>query len=192
MKNLLLSILFLPSLLLASPTATFWSDSYDAGDGICRCDSSYDHGINNTQWETPCGTKSVPEICNLIQQKYGNGPNGNRTYYNTVQCGHPPLNNVADETDCPGIPNNTSGTWSGPRCNESGSLWPLAGICETDAGLSCSESAFGSFASLCVALGDQAQPDQIADWLKVLLALGMLGVLFGGGAAVIELERKIS
>lgn len=127
--------------LEASPVPTFWSDSYDAGDGICRCDSTYDHGINTTVVETPCGDKTVPQVCNLILEKYGTGP-GSRTYYNTVQCGHQPYNNVADETECPGIPQVTTGTWSGPRCQETGSLWPLEGICEVDTDMSCSESSW--------------------------------------------------
>ena len=114
-----ITLLFLTGPAFSSPTPTFWSDSYDPGDGICRCDSSYDHGINTTMVNTPCGQKSVPEVCALITEKYGVGPVGNRTYYNTVQCGHQPYNNVVDETLCPGIPQNTS-NWTGPRCQETG------------------------------------------------------------------------
>lgn len=144
MKYLLL--LFFSVQVYASPTPTFWSDSYDAGDGICRCDSTYDHGISQTVVDTPCGQKTVPQVCQLINEKYGAGPTGNRTYYNTVQCGHTPYNNVADETLCPGIPENTS-NWTGPRCNETGAKWPLSGICETEA-IDCGSS---SWAFSCVA-----------------------------------------
>lgn len=142
MKITAIILLALSNSALASPVPTFWSDSYDAGDGICRCDSTYDHGIATTMVQTPCGNKTVPEICDLIEEKYGAGPVGNRIYFNSIQCGYPPYNNVADETDCPGIPANTTGTWSGPRCQETGSKWPLDGICESEPVIDCGSSSW--------------------------------------------------
>lgn len=164
----------------ASSNPTFWSDSYDAGDGICRCDSSYDHGINNTTVQTPCGDKKVPEVCDLIMEKYGAGPTGNRTYYNTVQCGWPPLNNVADETDCPGIPANTSGTWSGPRCNEKGSRWPLDGIC--DDGLDCGSSSWGGALAFCAV--DLEQANQWWQDILLWMFLFLIGAIATGFAFI--------
>jgi hypothetical protein len=136
-------LLFLSAPLFASSIPTIWSDSYDAGDGICRCDSSYDHGISTTAVDTPCGQKSVPEICAAIIEKYGTGPSLGRTYYNTVHCGRPPLNDQPDELVCPGIP-NSSQDYSGPRCNEVGAAWPLEGICETSGSVDCSASTWGA------------------------------------------------
>ena len=171
MKIIALTLLFAGFSVFASPTPTFWSDSYDAGDGICRCDSSYDHGINTTMVNTPCGQKSVPEVCALITEKYGVGPVGNRTYYNTVQCGHQPYNNVVDETLCPGIPQNTS-NWTGPRCQETGSQWPLQGICESN--LNCGNSSWGgSGSALQFSCATSSSPENQVGLDKLLLLVGI-------------------
>ena len=102
---------------------TFWSDSYSV-DGQCYCDSGFDHGIASTIVETNAGPKLVPEICAAITSTFGNGSLQGRIYYNTVQCGFGPPNNLADETDCPGIPGGPN-FFAGPRCQESGATWNL-------------------------------------------------------------------
>ena len=102
---------------------TFWSDSYSV-DGQCYCDSGFDHGVASTIVETNAGPKLVPEICAAITSTFGNGSLQGRIYYNTVQCGFGPPNNLADETDCPGIPGGPN-FFAGPRCQESGATWNL-------------------------------------------------------------------
>ena len=134
---------------LGSPVPTFWSDSYDAGDGICRCDSTYDHGLATMTWPTPQGPKLIPQICSDILAQYGVGPTGNRTYYNTIQCGHEPRNTAADEAICPGVPDPVV-FYSGPRCQETGALWPIDALYpveEPDPVLTCGQSNWASFAS---------------------------------------------
>ena len=102
---------------------TIWSDSYSVN-GQCYCDSSYDHGIATTSVLTNQGSKLVPQICADINAKYGTGPAEGRVYYNTVQCGYEPANNIPDETDCPGISVST-GNYTGPRCQQKGATWNL-------------------------------------------------------------------
>ncbi len=102
---------------------TIWSDSYSVN-GQCYCDSNYDHGISTTSVLTNQGSKLVPQICADISTKYGTGPTQGRIYYNTVQCGYGPANDIPDETDCPGIPVAT-GNYTGPRCEQKGATWNL-------------------------------------------------------------------
>ncbi len=105
----------------SSPTA--WSDSYSV-EGQCYCDTNFDHGLTSVTVNTPAGNKRVPEICADITAKLGVGSFNNRVYYNTIQCGHPPANNAADESSCPGIPRATN-NYTGYRCQQTGATWNL-------------------------------------------------------------------
>lgn len=62
--------------------------------------TTYDHNIDVVQVETPAGWMTVKEACELI----GSGPGYKEGYpiYNTIQCGHGPLNDAGDEHNCPG------------------------------------------------------------------------------------------
>ena len=102
---------------------TGWSDSYSVN-GQCYCDTNFDHGLSSVTVETNDGRQTVPEICAAIRSTFGNGPQQGRLYFNTVQCGHGPVNNAADETACPGIP-RASGNFTGSRCSETGATWNL-------------------------------------------------------------------
>lgn len=69
----------------------------------------------------PDGTKiTVVEACELA----GEGPQGDRVYYNDIQCGNGPANSAGDEDWCPGRvdlgPNNKDG------CMVIGPKWPFA------------------------------------------------------------------
>ena len=97
---------------------TYWSDSY-AVDGQCYCDSAFDHGLNDLAVETPDGMKSVRQVCADISATFGSG-GLNRTYYNTIQCGHPPANNAPDESRCPGVLGG-----SAADCQRRGATWNL-------------------------------------------------------------------
>ena len=109
---------------IPDPTrATGWSDSYSV-DGQCYCDTNFDHGLSSVSVETNDGRKPVTEICADIRSTFGNGSTQGRLYFNTVQCGHGPANNAADESVCPGIPRAT-GDYTGNRCNEKGATWNL-------------------------------------------------------------------
>jgi hypothetical protein len=114
----------LASAQIPDPTSpTPWSDSYSVG-GQCYCDTNFDHGLAGIQVATAQGNKSVPQICADIAATFGSGPGNGRIYYNTVQCGHGPRNNAADEAVCPGIP-RSFGDYSGERCQETGATWNL-------------------------------------------------------------------
>ena len=102
---------------------TGWSDSYSVN-GQCYCDTNFDHGLSSVTVLTNNGRKTVPEVCATIRSTFGNGPQQGRLYFNTVQCGHGPVNNAADETVCPGIP-RASGNFTGNRCFETGATWNL-------------------------------------------------------------------
>ena len=105
-------------------TPQIWSDSYSVN-GQCHCDSTFDHGLRGITSMMPDGTlRSVPEICEAIDDKYGDGAQDGRVYYNTVQCGHEPTNTAADEAVCPGIP-IAAGNYTGPQCNQTGATWNL-------------------------------------------------------------------
>jgi len=105
---------------------TVWSDSYSVN-GQCYCDSTFDHGLSSITVNTPDGRKSVPEVCDDITARFGAGNFNNRVYYNTVQCGHGPANNAADELTCPGIP-RAAGNYTGHRCQQTGATWNLDSV----------------------------------------------------------------
>lgn len=81
------------------PLGLPWADSYSIGDR-CYCMTTYDHNIDIVQVETEAGWMSVREACKII----GTGPGYKEGYpiYNTIQCGHGPLNDAGDEHLCPG------------------------------------------------------------------------------------------
>lgn len=81
------------------PLGLKWADSYSIGDR-CYCMTTYDHNIDIVQVETDAGWMSVREACKII----GTGPGYKKGYpiYNTIQCGHGPLNDAGDEHVCPG------------------------------------------------------------------------------------------
>jgi hypothetical protein len=81
------------------PLGLPWADSYSIGDR-CYCMTTYDHNIDTVQVETAAGWMTVREACEII----GTGPGYKEGYpiYNTIQCGHGPLNNAGDEHVCPG------------------------------------------------------------------------------------------
>ena len=109
---------------VAQPNSpTVWSDSYSV-DGQCYCDSNFDHGLSSITVDTPDGVKSVPQVCSDITSRFGSGRFNNRVYYNTIQCGHGPANNAADESVCPGIP-LAAGNYTGNRCQQTGATWNL-------------------------------------------------------------------
>ena len=184
MKNIIVFtfLLMFSTTVYASPTPTFWSDSYDAGDGICRCDSSFDHGLAAMVVQTPCGEMTVPQVCAAIEEKFGAGPLGNRTYYNSVQCGHGPPNTANDELICPGIPADPP-PWTGPRCNETASQWPLEGICETEPApdLSCTNSVWSQTLNLqarCITDGEIQKRDDVKPTMVNILGAVMMTFLF--------------
>ena len=102
---------------------TNWSDSYSVN-GQCYCDTNFDHGLSSVSVETNNGRIPVTEICATIRSSLGSGPEQGRLYFNTVQCGHGPVNTAADETVCPGIPRGSS-DFTGNRCFETGATWNL-------------------------------------------------------------------
>lgn len=116
-----------PTPLATSPTA--WSDSYSVN-GQCYCDTNFDHGLNSVSVDTPAGRRTVPQICADITSTFGTGSFNNRVYFNTVQCGHGPANNAADETVCPGIPRGLN-NYTGSRCNQTGATWNLDALYAT-------------------------------------------------------------
>jgi hypothetical protein len=81
------------------PLGLPWADSYSIGDR-CYCMTTYDHNIDIVQVETAAGWMTVRKACEII----GTGPGYKEGYpiYNTIQCGHGPLNNAGDEHVCPG------------------------------------------------------------------------------------------
>lgn len=98
-----------------------WADSYSIG-GNCYCQSTYDHGIGDIAVPGPDGKEiTVLEACALV----GTGPETigteKRIYYNTVQCGHGPMNNNGDEQACPGRVDLGKGNPSG--CSTIGPKW---------------------------------------------------------------------
>lgn len=75
-----------------------WMDSYSVGDE-CFCDSTFDHNIADIMVQTPQGTITVKEACDII----GTGPgSAGRPKYNDIQCGNGPYNDAGDEDYCPG------------------------------------------------------------------------------------------
>jgi hypothetical protein len=106
-----------------------WSDSF-AVNGQCYCDSNLDHNGNDYLSETVMtsdGAKTVEEVCNA-HASY-DIPDGQRTYYNDVQCGNGPRNAANDERICQGIPQSsscTSSSYQGQGCGLAGPTWDLS------------------------------------------------------------------
>ena len=69
---------------------------------------------------------TVREVCELL----GDGPEQvgaeERIYYNDIQCGNGPANDVIDETLCPGRVDLGTGNISG--CLEKGPKWDFGGV----------------------------------------------------------------
>ncbi|MFK8081540.1 MAG: discoidin domain-containing protein [Granulosicoccus sp.] len=104
------------------PDPIWWGDSYSV-DGQCYCDTTYDHDIADVAVETPLGTLTVKQACELV----GEGPGiieGVTPRYNDVQCGNGPVNGTVDEAFCPGQI-NMEGTDEQRRlgCNNIGPTW---------------------------------------------------------------------
>lgn len=93
-----------------------WKDSYSIN-GRCYCDTTYDHDIADVIVDTAIGQITVREAC----EKVGSGPQGDRKYYNDVQCGNGPANNAGDEQSCPGRVDMGNGNSAG--CNIKGPKW---------------------------------------------------------------------
>ena len=87
-----------PEAIMRNPGGESWKDSYSVGDR-CYCDTTFDHNIGDILVDTPVGTLTVFEACELI----GEGPGSEgRPIYNDVQCGNGPANDAGDEDYCPG------------------------------------------------------------------------------------------
>ena len=99
------AVLAAPCLAFAGTAAALephidWADSYSV-DGRCYCDTTFDHGADALEIDTPQGPKGVVEVCALI----GPGPGADgHPRYNDLQCGHGPPNSAPldDERICPG------------------------------------------------------------------------------------------
>jgi len=101
-----------------------WEDSYSVN-GVCYCNSNFDHGIANTRVSTPRGQRTVRQVCNDIRSALGTGSRNGRIPYNDVQCGNGPANNAGDENRnrCPGRVD------IGPRgCDDIGPRWNLNAV----------------------------------------------------------------
>ena len=106
-----------PEEILRTPPGdgTPWRDSYSVGDR-CYCASTFDHDIGDILVNTPVGTITTREACDIV----GPGPGvGNNPIYNDIQCGNGPDNNEPDEMYCPGrVDLRRDGcTHIGPRWN---------------------------------------------------------------------------
>lgn len=97
-----------------------WKDSYSIN-GKCYCETTFDHNIGGIIVDTNAGRMTVREAC----KKAGSGPEGNRIYYNDVQCGNGPANDAGDEDWCPGRVDLGDGNRSG--CMTRGPKWDLSG-----------------------------------------------------------------
>lgn len=94
-----------------------WADSY-AIDGKCYCDiSTLSFNVGDKMVDGPNGQITVREACALI----GSGPEGDRKYYNDVQCGNGPANDNGDESMCPGRVD--MGEKNAAGCYEKGPKW---------------------------------------------------------------------
>lgn len=82
--------------------------------------SSFDHNIGPVMVDGPGGSRiTVREACELV----GEGPEGNRMYYNDIQCGNGPANDAGDEDpgNCPGRVD--LGDYVRTGCNDKGPKW---------------------------------------------------------------------
>lgn len=106
--------------ILRVPGGRGWADSYSVGDQ-CYCETTYDHDIGPVIVDTPNGSMTVRQVCDLI----GPGPGSDgRPLYNDVQCGNGPANNAGDEDWCPGR-TDLEGTDDEKKlgCNQVGPTW---------------------------------------------------------------------
>jgi len=99
-----------------------WQDSY-AVDGVCYCNSNFDHGISGMTVDTPVGSRTVEQVCSDLRDRLGTGSSNGRIPYNTVNCGHRPYNTAADETGCPG---RVDIGYEG--CDQIGPAWDLEAV----------------------------------------------------------------
>jgi hypothetical protein len=93
-----------------------WVDSYSIGDR-CYCYTNFDHDIGDVIVSTPLGSKTIREVCGIIN---GNNPPSidGRPVYNDIQCGNGPPNTAKDEVDCPGRVD-----YGGEGCGYIGPKW---------------------------------------------------------------------
>ena len=101
-----------------------YKDSY-AVDGVCYCDSNFDHGIANINISTPIGNRTVRQVCEDIEDALGTGRSSGRALYNDIQCGNGPANNAGDEDPgrCPGRVDIGPG-----GCDDIGPRWDLDAV----------------------------------------------------------------
>ena len=101
-----------------------YKDSY-AVDGVCYCDSNFDHGIENVTISTPVGNRTVRQVCDDIRDVLGTGRSSGRALYNDIQCGNGPANNAGDEDPgrCPGRVDIGPG-----GCDDIGPRWDLDAV----------------------------------------------------------------
>ena len=116
--------------ILREPGGEAWKDSYSVGDR-CYCDTTGDHDVNNLLADTPFGTITTEEACDLIGP--GPGSQGN-PIYNDIQCGNGPANDAGDEDYCPGrVDIGKEG------CTHIGPKWNFSDIPPQDDSITCSD-----------------------------------------------------
>lgn len=94
-----------------------WTDSYSVGNS-CYCHTTFDHGIGTVVVDTPLGSMTVRQVCDVL----GSGPGATgRPLYNDIQCGNGPANSAGDEGDCPGRTD-----WGQNGCKYIGPKWNFA------------------------------------------------------------------
>ena len=127
MKKLLMSVglcCFTTAAFAQENPQPGYKDSY-AVDGVCYCDSNFDHGIENVTISTPVGNRTVRQVCDDIRDVLGTGRSSGRALYNDIQCGNGPANNAGDEDPgrCPGRVD------IGPDgCDDIGPRWDLDAV----------------------------------------------------------------
>ncbi len=79
-----------------------WKDSYEAN-GLCWCNSTFDHNLASKTIAINGTAYSVVDICDELEQHplFRNEQN-NDPVYNDIQCGNGPVNDAPDEAGCPG------------------------------------------------------------------------------------------
>ena len=127
MKKLLMSVglcCFTTAAFAQENPQPGYKDSY-AVDGVCYCDSNFDHGIENVTISTPVGNRTVRQVCDDIRDVLGTGRSSGRALYNDIQCGNGPANNAGDEDPgrCPGRVDIGPG-----GCDDIGPRWDLDAV----------------------------------------------------------------
>ena len=127
MKKLLMSVglcCFTTAAFAQENPQPGYKDSY-AVDGVCYCDSNFDHGIENVNISTPVGNRTVRQVCDDIRDVLGTGRSSGRALYNDIQCGNGPANNAGDEDPgrCPGRVDIGPG-----GCDDIGPRWDLDAV----------------------------------------------------------------